>query len=621
MNKANSIPGKHKKPIKTSKIPIIPATKKQEINKEEVKKDEIFATCTFSSLGLQPSLCDQLRDKMGFQVPTLVQEQTIPVALAGRHVLVNAATGTGKTIAYLAPIIHHLQMYETRIDRAGGTYALVLVPTRELCMQVYEILQKILQRFHWIVPGYVMGGENRSKEKARLRKGISVLVATPGRLLDHLKHTTSFVHSNLRWIIFDEADRILELGYGKEIEEILDFLGSTKNGPGSKENARPKHSQSRRQNLLLSATLNEKVNHLANISLENPVMIGIDDPKMSGNPSKGIRKHINLKSSDMDDEPELTVTLPNSADADYNLPTQLVQRYVKVPCGARLVALLSVLKSLNEMETSQKVVVFFSTCDAVDFHFFLFEGFQWQSESKVDVQQKKTFVKCKTFRLHGNMEHEGRRTTFHGFKTEKSAILLCTDVAARGLDFPDVTCIIQYDSPGEASEYVHRVGRTARLGAKGEALLFLQPIEIDYLHDLQKHGVTLKEYPLLKVLDSFPLHDQRHPIKKFVPVDLHPWVLSLQRALESFISSEVELKQQAKDAFCSWVRAYTAHRGELKSIFMVKKLHLGHVAKSFGLKDQPSLVGGAFQTQFRKRKKEQKQRGQQTKKRKVSKKA
>ncbi|KAJ6422327.1 hypothetical protein OIU84_027311 [Salix udensis] len=116
----------------------------------------------------------------------------------------NAATGTGKTVAYLAPIIHHLLSYTSRIHRENGTYALVLVPTRELCLQVYEILQKLLHRFHWIVPGYVMGGENRSKEKARLRKGISILIATPGRLLDHLKNTACFAHTNLRWIIFDE---------------------------------------------------------------------------------------------------------------------------------------------------------------------------------------------------------------------------------------------------------------------------------------------------------------------------------------------------------------------------------------------------------------------------------
>ncbi|KAF9623670.1 hypothetical protein IFM89_003702 [Coptis chinensis] len=579
------------------------------------KQEEIFATCSFSSLGLLPALCDQLRDKMGFQVPTQVQAKTIPVVLAGRHVLVNAATGTGKTIAYLAPIIHHLHLYHPRIDRAAGTYALVLVPTRELCLQVHEILHKLLHRFFWIVPGYVMGGESRSKEKSRLRKGISILVATPGRLLDHLKNTTSFVHANLRWIIFDEADRILELGYGKEIEEILGFLGSRKDGGVSEDNTFSKHSKPQRQNLLLSATLNEKVNHLAKMSLENPVMIGIDETKLSTELSKRSVKHLKSIGSNVDDELELLGKLPNCSEADYNLPTQLIQRYVKVPCGSRLVILLSILRNLNEMEASQKVVVFFSTCDAVDFHHSLFSEFEWQSDPKIELHQKKAFLKCKTFRLHGNMEQEGRRTTFQGFKTEKSAILLCTDVAARGLDFPNVTCIIQYDSPGEASEYVHRVGRTARIGGKGEALLFLQPVEVDYLQDLQKHGVSLKEYPLLKVIDSFPLSNQRHLIKKFISIEMHPWVLTLQKSLESFLSSESKLKQQAKDAFCSWIRAYTAHRGELKRIFMVKKLHLGHVAKSFGLRDQPSLVGGSFQTQFKKRKKEQKQRGQ-TKRRK-----
>ncbi|OVA08312.1 Helicase [Macleaya cordata] len=571
------------------------------------KKGDIFASCSFASLGLQSTLCDELRDKMGYEVPTLVQAQAIPVILSGRHVLVNAATGTGKTIVYLVPIIHHLQLYNPRIGRSDGTFALVLVPTRELCIQVYEILQKLLHRFHWIVPGYVMGGENRSKEKARLRKGISILVATPGRLLDHLKNTTSFVHTNLRWIIFDEADRILELGFGKEIEEILDLLGSRKNGFDSKENGGLKHSEYPRQNLLLSATLNEKVNHLANISLEDPVMVGLDDKKISAELPKPSHKHFGSLGSHSDEESEHPVTLRSCSDADYNLPSQLVQTYVKVPCGSRLVVLLSILKNLFEREASQKVVVFFSTCDAVDFHYSLLSEFQWSSDLQSGANQKQKLVSCKTLRLHGNMEQEGRRTTFQGFKTEKSALLLCTDVAARGLDFPKVRCIIQYDSPGDASEYVHRVGRTARLGERGDALLFLQPIEIDYLQDLQKHGVSLKEYHLLKVLDSFPLSCQKHHAKKFVSPEVHPWVLSLQKALESFISAEPKMKQLAKDAFCSWIRAYTAHRGDLKRIFMVKKLHLGHVARSFGLKEQPSLVGRSFQMQ--KKKTEQRQKG------------
>ncbi|KAH9702929.1 DEAD-box ATP-dependent RNA helicase 17 [Citrus sinensis] len=556
--------------------------------KETVK--EIFASCSFSSLGLHSTLCDQLRERLGFEAPTKVQAQAIPVILSGRHVLVNAATGTGKTVAYLAPIINHLQSYSPRIDRSSGTFALVLVPTRELCLQVYEILHKLLHRFHWIVPGYVMGGENRSKEKARLRKGedflhlflfslawfdgsgiygnvcISILVATPGRLLDHLKHTSSFLHTNLCWIIFDEADRILELGFGKEIEEILDILGSRNIGSIGEGN---EVSNVKRQNLLLSATLNEKVNHLAKISLETPVLIGLDEKKLPEDKS-----HVRFGSleSDVKEEVEHPSTTMRSTTEDFKLPAQLVQRYVKVPCGSRLAVLLSILKHLFDTEVSQKV------------------------------------------RLHGNMKQEDRITTFGAFKIEKKALLLSTDVAARGLDFPKVKCIIQYDSAGEATEYVHRVGRTARLGERGDSLLFLQPVEMDYLQDLEKHGVSLTEYPLLKVLDSFPLYGQKPRVKKFLTTESHPWILSLQNALESFIIHEVRLqskmKKLAKDAFCSWVRAYTAHRGELKRIFTLKKLHLGHVAKSFALKEQPSLVGKSFQKQSKKRKRDQRQKGQ-----------
>ncbi|XP_010920563.1 DEAD-box ATP-dependent RNA helicase 17 [Elaeis guineensis] len=586
--------------------------KKNENESKKKEKDDkggsdagVFASCSFADLGLHSTLCQHLQEKMGFQVPTQIQAQAIPVVIAGRHVLVNAATGTGKTIVYLAPIVHLLQMHEPRIQRSEGTFALVLVPTRELCMQVYGICEKLVHRFHWIVPGYIMGGENRTKEKARLRKGISILIATPGRLLDHLKHTQSFMYTNLRWIVFDEADRILELGFGKAVEEILDFLGSRQNDSVCKEIKGGRTAKFSRQNILLSATLNEKVNRLANISLEDPVVIGLDDKNNSSvKPNPSISNFASLTSG-MGGDLQHHGTVPSNSLDNYNLPSQLIQRYVKVSCGSRLVVLFSILKSLFEREISQKIVVFFSTCDAVNFHYSLISEFQWSSDLQAEANQKQPFVRCKVFRLHGNMEHDDRRKAFQGFSSEKSALLLCTDVAARGLDFPKVRCIIQYDSPGEASEYVHRVGRTARLGEKGEALLFLQPVEVDYLHDLQLHGVSLKEYLLQKVLDSFPLHGQKLNSKKMLSLDTHPWVLFLQKTLENFIGNESKMKKLARDAFCSWVRAYTAHRGELKRIFMVKKLHLGHVARSFGLKEQPSLVGRSHQIQAKKRKRHQ----------------
>ncbi|XP_042047308.1 DEAD-box ATP-dependent RNA helicase 17-like isoform X2 [Salvia splendens] len=469
---------------------------------------------------------------------------------------------------------------------------------KELSVQmaplVYEILQKLLHRFHWIVPGYIMGGENRGKEKARLRKGVTILVATAGRLLDHLKNTSSFVHKNLRWIIFDEADRILELGYGKDIEEILGCLGTGNLKSGSKDISAV-NSGVQKQNLLLSATLNDKVNHLANVSLENPVMIGLDD-NMSGSRTR----NVSLESNGVDIVKESRKTLDTSNE-EYKLPTQLVQKYIKVPCGSRLVVLLSVLKHLYETGASQKVVVFFSTCDAVDFHYSLLGEFKWTAlQKKTEVSQK--FLGCKMLRLHGNMNQEDRKTTFQSFKTDRSALLFSTDVSARGLDFPKVRFIIQYDSPGEATEYVHRVGRTARLGEKGDSLLFLQPTETDYLKDLEKHGVMLTEYPLLKLLSSFPVYNMKQPACRFVSIEMHPLLIALQRALEAFVVTEPKISKLAKEAFSSWVRAYTAHRGELKQIFMVKKLHLGHVAKSFALKDQPTLVNKSIQKQLKKRK-------------------
>ncbi|XP_020577754.1 DEAD-box ATP-dependent RNA helicase 17 isoform X4 [Phalaenopsis equestris] len=482
-------------------------------------------------------------------------------------------------------------------------------------------LLKLLRRFIWIVPGFIMGGENRTKEKARLRKGISILIATPGRLLDHLKHTSSFIYTNLQWIVYDEADRILELGYGKAIEEILDFLGSRQNSAVVGENERTKRNKISRQTLLLSATLNEKVNHLANISLQNPVMIGLDDNKVSCITTSTSVKRLLLLDSDSDGKLENLGPLPSEATENYILPSQLIQRYVKVSCGSRMVLLLSIIKSLFEKAGSQKVnlhiVVFLSTCDAVDFHFFLLKEFKWSANPHQEMDLRSTFITCNAFRLHGNMAHEDRRTAFQDFKNEKSAMLLCTDVAARGLDFPKVTCIIQYDSPGEASEYVHRVGRTARLGEKGEALLFLQPVEIDYLHELKKHGVSLTEYPLQMLLDKPLFYGQKQHHQKFLSLDTHPWIILLQKALESFVFSEPKMKQLAKNAFCTWVRAYTAHRGELKKIFMLKKLHLGHVARSFGLKDQPSLVSKSLQKQVKKRQKGQ-GKGKPSKRRQLS---
>ncbi|CAK9214746.1 unnamed protein product [Sphagnum troendelagicum] len=395
-----------------------------ETRKREKQEDDelLFSVGRFHDLGLADCLADHIHEKMGFSAPTLIQQAAIPLILSGRDVLVNAGTGTGKTMVYLAPIIHALQSYSSpRLTRNDGTLALVLVPTRELCAQVCGVAEQVLHRFHWLVPGCVMGGEKRSKEKARLRKGVTILVATP-----------------------------------------------------------------------------------------------------------------------------------------------------------------------------------------VDFHYNVVSGFRWSPTpwKGGGERDERKLLGCDTFRLHGSMAQQDRTETYHQFGRASSAVLLCTDVAARGLDFQSVSGIVQYDPPGDAKEYVHRVGRTARLGQKGEAVLFLQPTESDYLKELKKHGVSPKELPLPQLLDGLQARRGKKE-ETWASVEMHPVAALMQNGLEAFVAGKADARLLAVDAFRSYVRAYAAHRGELKSVFQVWKLHLGHVAKSFGLRDAPSMFGKSVNKQSLKREKEQ----------------
>ncbi|KAL3691362.1 hypothetical protein R1sor_005013 [Riccia sorocarpa] len=579
----------------------------QELEKQEhaeKARDKItFSEGKFHDLGLAEPVAEHLHGRMGFEAPTHIQREAIPVVLSGRDALVNAGTGTGKTLVYLVPIINALQGARKRVNRTDGTYAIVLVPTRELCAQVFLVAEKLVHRFIWLVPGCLMGGENRNKEKARIRKGITLLIATPGRLLDHLKNTNSFNIDPLKWLVLDEADRLLDLGFEKDLQSILSLLSS-------KQGASKTASESDRQNILLSATLDERVNKLAALSLRNPVTVGVQSKVAPpGDESKGSsgdkpRKQIfQTPSEDEAEEEGEGREEPGEVDngdlmeegetpskpTNYNIPSQLSQSYYKVPCKLRLVALFALLKQRFSMKGTGKLVIFVSTCDAVDFHYHLMNGYELPASGK-------PFFGAKAFRLHGNMPQKERTETFVEFGKASLAFLICTDVASRGLDFKGVTCIVQYDPPGDPAEYVHRVGRTARIGEKGEAIIFLMPSEMDYLAELKKHGVSLKELQLGQLIDALPSDGKKNKYRKseeWSTVEMHPAVSFMNLTLENVVAKAKggELNQLAVKAFNSFVRAYAAHKAELKPIFQVHKLHLGHVAKSFGLKSAPQLLG------------------------------
>ncbi|PWA42774.1 P-loop containing nucleoside triphosphate hydrolases superfamily protein [Artemisia annua] len=427
--------------------------------------------------------------ELGFQYMTQIQARGIPPLLEGKDVLGAARTGSGKTLAFLVPAVELL--YQLHFSPRNGTGVVVICPTRELAIQTHSVAQKLLN-YHSQTLGLVIGGAGRKTEAERLVKGVNILVATPGRLLDHLQNTKGFIYKNLKCFVIDEADRILEANFEEEMKQIIRILPKT------------------RQTALFSATQTKKVEDLARLSFQNtPVYIDVDIGR-SRVTNEGLQ-----------------------------------QGYCVVPSAKRFLLLYSFLKR----NLSKKVMVFFSSCNSVKFHSELL-----------------TYIHVECFDIHGKQKQQKRTSTFFDFCKAEKGILLCTDVAARGLDIPAVDWIVQYDPPDEPKEYIHRVGRTARgEGAKGNALLFLIPEELLFLSYLKQAKVPVKEYEF----------DE----KKIANVQSH---------LEKLVSTNFYLNKSAKDAYRSYLLSYNSH--SMKEIFNVHRLDLQAVAASFCFSNPPKVA-------------------------------
>ncbi|KAF9603122.1 hypothetical protein IFM89_033958 [Coptis chinensis] len=481
---------------------------KEEEVVEEVKKNKkkggsfgIMSTETFSQLNVGDHTMSAIQE-LGFQYMTQIQARSIPPLLEGKDVLGAARTGSGKTLAFLVPAVELL--YNIQFSPRNGTGVVVICPTRELAIQTHAVAQDLL-KYHTQTLGLIIGGANRRGEAERLVKGVNLLVATPGRFLDHLQNTKGFIYKNLKCLIVDEADRILEANFEEEMRQIIKLL--------------PKE----RQTALFSATQTKKVEDLARLSFQTtPVYIGVDDGRSK-------------------------VTVEG-----------LQQGYCVVPSAKRFVLLYSFLKR----NLSKKVMVFFSSCNSVKYHSELLKYIQ---------------VDC--FDIHGKQKQQKRTSTFFDFCKAEKGILLCTDVAARGLDIPAVDWIVQFDPPDEPKEYIHRVGRTARgEGGKGHALLFLIPEELQFLRYLKAAKVPVKEYEF----------DQ----KKLANVQSH---------LEKLVENNFYLKKSAIDAYRSYILAYNSH--SMKDIFNVHRLDLQAVATSFCFSSPPKVSLGldSSASKFRKK--------------------
>uniref|UniRef100_A0A8C1HSA6 ATP-dependent RNA helicase n=1 Tax=Cyprinus carpio carpio TaxID=630221 RepID=A0A8C1HSA6_CYPCA len=553
--------GDHGRPfIKTSSLfrnnPEIPDVLSPAVNQV---KEKVFTSNTFEELNLHPHLVrTNLNIVLNVTSMTSVQKKTIPVLMSGKDAVVRSQTGSGG-IPDIECSDHYLNY---------GPLAVVIVPTRELALQSFQMFQKLLKPFTWIVPGVLMGGEKRKAEKARLRKGINVLISTPGRLVDHIKNTLSIAFSAVRWLILDEADRTLDLGFEKDLTVILNALNVTGLA---------------RQNVLLSATLTEGLSRLASISMKEPVSI-----------------HVSEGSEDTVEA--CPQAAPQALSDSYAMPERLQQHVVVVPSKLHLVCLAAFILAKCKFEQRQKLIVFISSCEAVEFLLTLFTAVLCVKPSTAST--KHTSTSLNFYRLHGNMRQEERTEVFQEFSQCKTGILLCTDVAARGLDLPQVTWIVQYNPPVSAAEYVHRVGRTARIGAQGSSLLFLTPSEMAFVDVLANHNISLSEMKMEDILATL-MKDERFKgrgkwdSKRSATAfeqEVRERATVLQTDFENYVHANNESLQTAKSALQSFLRAYTTYPSSLKHIFHIRSLHLGHAAKSFGLRDAPQGLGSSITT-------------------------
>lgn len=474
----------------SSALSVAEATHGAQSRSKELAKS-IPAVSDYKELRLNPHIVTALEQEFKFAELTPIQSRCIPAALQGRDLLAEAKTGAGKTLAFLIPIVEIV--CRSGFRPSNGTAAIIIGPTRELCLQIEGVLLKLLKHFNGSLTFLCcIGGQSRNQEGFKLANGVMIVVASPGRLLDHLKLTTDWHTKNLLLLAVDEADRVLDNGFEEDMREIVSLL--------------PKN----RQTFLFSATQTTRVEQLARISFHKaPIFISMKSKK-------------------------------DKATVDT-----LEQGYVMCASEQRLLVLYHFVKK----NLKKKMIVFFSSRNSVSFHCELF--------NYIDVP-------CIAF--HGKQKQHQRSATYMQFCNAPSGVLFTTDVAARGLDIPEVDWIVQFDPPDDPVKYVHRVGRTARAGRCGNALMFLLPQEelfLKYLYDDAK--VKVNEYTF----------------------DLTKMKGSVQSQLEQLVSSNYYLRTSARQAYEGYLLSYSSC--QLKNVFNVQNLDLAAVARGFALSEPPPI--------------------------------
>lgn len=355
----------------------------------------------FDALGLDPALLRVVYG-LGYEVPTPIQREAIPAILAGRDVIATAQTGSGKTAAFLLPVLQRLSK-----QTPGRTRALVLSPTRELTAQI-ELALRGFAKGTRIRGHAVFGGVGMGAQEQALRGGVDIVVATPGRLLDHMTRRNVDFHS-LQVLVLDEADRMLEMGFLPDVRRIVSAL--------------PRE----RQTLMFSATMLPEVETLSRTIMRNPVRISVSPPHR---PPSTIRQEV------------------------YPVP-----QHLKTPLLIRLLSRQDVTSALVFVRTKRRADRLAKQVRAESFDVAL---------------------------MHGNRSQSQREAALEGFRSGQHQVLVATDVAARGIDVEGISHVINYDVSLVPTDYVHRIGRTARMEAIGAAITFVAPEEEESLRGIEK---------------------------------------------------------------------------------------------------------------------------------------
>ncbi|XP_041978826.1 probable ATP-dependent RNA helicase DDX47 [Aricia agestis] len=380
-------------------------------NDENVEED----TVTFKDLGVVDVLCEAC-EELKWKKPSKIQKEAIPLALQGKDIIGLAETGSGKTGAFAVPILQAL------LENPQRYFALVLTPTRELAFQISEQFEALGASIG-VKCAVIVGGMDMVAQALMLSKKPHVIIATPGRLVDHLENTKGFNLKALKYLVMDEADRILNMDFEVEVDKILRVI--------------PRE----RRTYLFSATMTKKVQKLQRASLQDPVKVEVS--------------------------------------TKYQTVDKLQQYYLFIPVKFKDVYLVHILNELS----GNSFIVFVATCAGALRAALLLRA-----------------LGVAAVPLHGQMSQQKRLAALNKFKNKSRSVLICTDVASRGLDIPHVDVVINLDIPLHSKDYIHRVGRTARAGRSGKAITFVSQYDVELYQRIEQ--LIGKQLPLYKTDES-----------------------------------------------------------------------------------------------------------------------